>query len=222
MNELPCSLTRLTTARIPTGKGEFQLCLYANDCDRKEHLALVMGEVSSRRDVLVRVHSECFTGDVLGSRRCDCGEQLEQAMALIAEAGAGVIVYLRQEGRGIGLFDKLLAYNLQDSGLDTVDANLALGHEADERDYTIAAGILQDLGIESVRLLTNNLLKVEALRQLGIPVAERVPLQVRANPDNLAYLQTKARRMNHLLNLNLPDSPPRSGHHRVKGANGHS
>jgi GTP cyclohydrolase II len=165
----------------------------------------------------VRVHSECFTGDVLGSRRCDCGEQLEQAMALIAEAGAGVIVYLRQEGRGIGLSDKLLAYNLQDSGLDTVDANLALGHEADERDYTIAAGILQDLGVGSVRLLTNNPLKVEALSRLGIPVAERVPLQVGANPDNVLYLQTKARRMNHLL-----DSPPPNGHRPAGGANGHS
>jgi 3,4-dihydroxy 2-butanone 4-phosphate synthase/GTP cyclohydrolase II len=196
--------------------------LYSNDCDSKEHLALVLGEVSGRRDVLVRVHSECFTGDVLGSRRCDCGEQLGQAMALIAEAGAGVLVYLRQEGRGIGLLDKLLAYNLQDSGLDTVDANLALGHGADERDYTIAAGILQDLEVESVRLLTNNPLKVEALSQLGVPVARRMPLQTRANQDNFLYLQTKARRMNHLLNLNTPDSPPRNGHRPARGANGHS
>jgi GTP cyclohydrolase II len=178
--------------------------------------------------VLVRVHSECFTGDVLGSRRCDCGEQLEQAIALIAEAGAGVLVYLRQEGRGIGLFNKLLAYNLQDSGMDTVDANLALGHQADERDYTIAAGILQDLGVESVRLLTNNLLKVEALRQLGIPVIRRVPLQTKANPDNVLYLQTKARRMNHLLNPNMLDLPPHNGHRPTEGptpmseGNGHS
>jgi GTP cyclohydrolase II len=222
MSELPCSLNRVTSARIPTEQGEFQLCLYTNDCDHKEHLALVLGQVSGRRDVLVRVHSECFTGDVLGSRRCDCGEQLEQAMALIAEAGAGVLVYLRQEGRGIGLFNKLLAYNLQDKGMDTVDANLALGHEADERDYTIAAGILQDLGIASVRLLTNNPLKVEALSRLGIPVAKRVPLQVEANPDNLLYLQTKARRMNHLLNLNMLDSPPSNGHRPAVGANGHS
>jgi 3,4-dihydroxy 2-butanone 4-phosphate synthase/GTP cyclohydrolase II len=201
MNEPPCNINCVTSARIPTKEGEFQLCLYTNNCDHKEHLALVMGEVSSRREVLVRVHSECFTGDVLGSRRCDCGEQLEQAMALIAEAGVGVLVYLRQEGRGIGLFDKLLAYNLQDNGLDTVDANLALGHQADERDYTIAAGILQDLGVESVRLLTNNPLKVEALSQLGIPVTKRLPLQTRANPDNILYLQTKARRMKHLLDF---------------------
>jgi GTP cyclohydrolase II len=228
MNKLPCSLIRVTSARIPTEKGEFQLCLYSNDCDNKEHLALVMGEVSGKQNVLVRVHSECFTGDVLGSRRCDCGEQLERAIALIAEAGAGVLVYLRQEGRGIGLFNKLLAYNLQDSGMDTVDANLALGHQADERDYTIAAGILQDLGVKSVRLLTNNLLKVEALRQLGIPVVRRVPLQTKANPDNVLYLQTKARRMNHLLNLNMLDSPPHNGHHPAEGptpmggGNGHS
>jgi GTP cyclohydrolase II len=227
MNKLPCSLNRVTSARIPTEEGEFRLCLYSNECDSKEHLALVMGEVSGKQNVLVRVHSECFTGDVLGSRRCDCGEQLERAIALIAEAGAGVLVYLRQEGRGIGLLHKLLAYNLQDSGLDTVDANLALGHQADERDYTIAAGILQDLGVQSVRLLTNNLLKVEALRQLGIPVAQRVPLQTRANPDNVLYLQTKAQRMNHLLNLNMLDLPPRNGRHPAgrhpsEGANGHS
>lgn len=190
-----------TCARIPTLDGEFTLCLYQTPLDDKEHLALVVGEVSSDKPMLVRVHSECFTGDVLGSLRCDCGPQLAEAMRRIAEEGAGVILYLRQEGRGIGLRDKLRAYNLIDEGYDTVDANVLLGHEPDARDYSVAALILRDLGIESLRLLTNNPAKIEGLEESGLNVIERVPLQIPAQPENADYLATKVKRMRHLLNL---------------------
>ncbi|HNB51989.1 MAG TPA: GTP cyclohydrolase II, partial [Anaerolineales bacterium] len=151
---------------------------------------------------LVRVHSECFTGDVLGSMRCDCGEQLQRSMEMIAQAGRGVILYLRQEGRGIGLLNKLRAYNLQDQGYDTVEANLLLGHQADEREYTVAAEILRDLNVQSIRLLTNNPEKINALETLGIPILGRVSLTPEVNPENARYLHTKIVRMNHLLNLN--------------------
>ena len=196
------AVQRQACARIPTDVGEFQLCYYQNNHDQKEHLALVFGKVEGQQPTLVRIHSECFTGDVLGSLRCDCGPQLNQAMRQIAEVGAGVIVYLRQEGRGIGLLDKLRAYNLQDEGYDTVEANLLLGHQADARDYTIAARILDDLGVSAVRLLTNNPSKIESLQQLGISVAERVPMPAALNVENAAYLATKVERMRHLLNLN--------------------
>jgi len=199
MEEL--QIRKMACARIPTEAGEYQLCLYTSNHDDKEHLAIVMGEIRGKKSVLVRVHSECFTGDVLGSRRCDCGEQLQRAMQLIAEAGEGVLIYLRQEGRGIGLLDKLRAYNLQDQGYDTVDANLILGHEADERDYTVAARILEDLEVRSVRLLTNNPGKITHLEESGMPVDERVPLETTVYADNAEYLFTKANRMNHLLNL---------------------
>ena len=192
---------RMACARVPTDLGEYKLCLYTSNQDDKEHLAVVIGEVQDQSDVLVRVHSECFTGDVLGSRRCDCGEQLQRSLQMIAAAGAGVLVYLRQEGRGIGLLDKLRAYNLQDQGYDTVDANLALGHQADEREYSVAAHILDDLGVRSIRLLTNNPVKIQRLRELGVPVSERVPLQSTVNADNAQYLFTKALRMNHLLDM---------------------
>jgi len=191
----------MARARIPTALGEYQLYLYVTNQDEKEHLAIVMGDVQDQGDVLVRVHSECFTGDVLGSRRCDCGEQLQRSMQMIAENGVGVLIYLRQEGRGIGLLDKLRAYNLQDQGYDTVDANLALGHQADERDYTVAARILDDLGVRSIRLLTNNPVKIKRLGELGVPVSERVPLQSTVYEDNAQYLFTKALRMDHLLDL---------------------
>jgi GTP cyclohydrolase II len=160
-----------------------------------------MGDPSSAGSVLVRVHSECFTGDVMGSRRCDCGEQLDRSMAMVAKAGVGVVLYMRQEGRGIGLLDKLRAYNLQDQGFDTVDANLMLGHEADERDYTLAALMLEDLGVASVRLVTNNPAKISALEAAGITVSERVSLEVAATTDNSGYLLTKAQRMDHFLPL---------------------
>lgn len=199
MNEL--TVSRQVCARIPTRHGEFDLCLYTSSADEHAHLALIMGEVEGAKDLLVRVHSECFTGDVLGSQRCDCGEQLELAMEMIAREGRGVVLYLRQEGRGIGLLDKLRAYNLQDQGYDTVDANLALGHEADERDYTVAARILDDLQVRSIRLMTNNPAKIDSLLALGIEVAGRVPVQARANARNAGYLLTKASRMQHLLDV---------------------
>lgn len=201
------TVKRMVSTRIPTEEGEFQLVLYSNNHDQKEHLALVMGDIRGKNDVLVRLHSECFTGDVLGSRRCDCGEQLHQAMQLIAEAGAGAVIYLRQEGRGIGLLDKLRAYNLQDEGYDTVDANLLLGHQADERDYTVAARILEDLGVKSISLLTNNPDKIEHLSDLGIRVKERVELEPVIYADNFNYLLTKVQRMNHLLNLDPVSIP---------------
>jgi GTP cyclohydrolase II len=201
------SVNRKVSARIPTTFGDFQLCYYSNTVDSKEHLALCMGDLDGVEPVLVRIHSECFTGDVLGSRRCDCGEQLESAMAMIASAGTGAVLYLRQEGRGIGLLEKLRAYNLQDQGFDTVDANLMLGHEADGRDYSLAALMLQDLGVQSVRLMTNNPDKISALRAAGIDVQERVSLEVAANADNADYLLTKAQRMNHLLRIKSASSP---------------
>jgi 3,4-dihydroxy 2-butanone 4-phosphate synthase/GTP cyclohydrolase II len=191
---------RVVSTRLPTRYGDFRLHLYSNG-DEKEHLALVMGEYSPGEQVLVRVHSECLTGDVLGSMRCDCGEQLAQSMEMIAKAGKGVLLYLRQEGRGIGLRDKLRAYNLQDEGLDTVDANLALGHQADARDYEVAARILKNLGVTRISLLTNNPNKIEELQRLGIEVVERIPLQGVVNPENARYLLTKAERMNHLIDL---------------------
>jgi GTP cyclohydrolase II len=205
---------REVCARLPTKAGEFKLYLYANNRDDKEHLALVMGDVHGKEDILVRVHSECYTGDVLGSLRCDCGEQLNCALQAIAAHGEGVLIYLRQEGRGIGLLDKLRAYNLQDEGLDTVEANLALGHQPDERDYTIAARILNDIGIRSVRLLTNNPMKIEDLRQLGIPIVERVPLEATITADNIDYLFTKVQRMNHMMDMDILSAGI------VKGGNG--
>lgn len=194
----------MATARIPTAYGEFSLSLYQNPNDGKEHLAFVMGDVTGRTNVLVRVHSECLTGDVLGSTRCDCGKQLDLAMQMIARVGKGVIVYLRQEGRGIGLVDKLKAYNLQDEGYDTVDANLILGHQADEREYSVAAEIIADLGIKSIRLLTNNLNKFEALQALGVQVSTRLPLETPVTADNRGYLQAKADRLNHTFSFNSP------------------
>jgi GTP cyclohydrolase II len=209
MGEL--TVTRMAQARIPTAEGEFQLYLYRNSQHKGEHLAFVLGHVVNQPEVLVRVHSECFTGDVLGSLRCDCGAQLAQAIQLIGQVGAGIIIYLRQEGRGIGLLDNLRAYNLQDQGYDTVDANLLLGHGEDERDYATAALILKDLGAPAVRLLTNNPLKIASLQACGVPVSARVPLPPRVTTENATYLLTKVRRMHHLFDLDAFAGAPPGG-----------
>jgi 3,4-dihydroxy 2-butanone 4-phosphate synthase/GTP cyclohydrolase II len=189
----------LVQTPLPTQYGDFILHYYGNAPDGKEHLALVKGDIAGQKDVPVRVHSECFTGDVLGSRRCDCGEQLAMAMQYINKAGVGAVIYLRQEGRGIGLLKKLQAYNLQDLGMDTVDANIHLGYLADEREYDVAALILESLGVESVRLMTNNPKKIEGLVKLGVNVTGRIPIEVVAHDDNVDYLKTKAEKMAHLL-----------------------
>ncbi len=194
------------SARIPTAHGEFRLDYFSNDVDGKEHLALVYGDVDGREDVLTRVHSECLTGEVFGSRRCDCAAQLDSAIEAMARENAGVVIYLRQEGRGIGLLEKLRAYNLQDQGLDTVDANLQLGHQADERSYGIAGLMLQELGVRSIRLMTNNPRKVEELRGLGIRVAGRVPVPAPVTTQNVDYLTTKVNRMGHMLDIAPPES----------------
>lgn len=194
------TVSQITRTRIPIAYGDFQLCYYTNTLDENEHLTFYRG-TATKEDVLVRIHSECFTGDVLGSRRCDCGEQLDRSLQLIAGQGAGVLVYLRQEGKGIGLLQKLRAYNLQDQGHDTVDVNLLLGHGADERDYALAARILEDLGVKSVLLMTNNPAKINALESEGIKVNSRIPLEGTVNPDNQDYLLTKSLRMDHLLQL---------------------
>ncbi|MBO0842580.1 MAG: GTP cyclohydrolase II, partial [Nocardioides sp.] len=197
---------RRAVTRLPTSHGDFTAYGYQTTDDGVEHIALVRGEVSGCDPVLVRVHSECLTGDVFGSQRCDCGPQLEEALARISAAGCGVVVYLRgHEGRGIGLLAKLQAYALQDGGRDTVDANLDLGLPADARHYGAASQILRDLKIDSVRLLTNNPDKVRHLEAYGVEVAERVPLTPRPNDHNLAYLMTKRDRMGHDL-PNLEDS----------------
>lgn len=197
----PAPVRRTICARIPTPEGVYQLCHYVDERNQKEHLALLLGDIANQDAVLARVHSECFTGDVLGSQRCDCGEQLHRAMRLIAQEGAGVILYLRQEGRGIGLLNKVRAYALQDRGLDTVDANLALGFQDDERDYRVAAHMLMALGVRSVRLLTNNPDKVEQLEEHGIVVSERLPHVLPPNVHNLFYLQTKATKSGHAIDL---------------------
>lgn len=205
-------------ARIPTARGEYKLCLYESEEDEKQHLAMVMGELNPDEPMLVRVHSECFTGDVMGSTRCDCGIQLELALACIAEEGRGVLLYLRQEGRGIGLLDKLRAYNLQDEGYDTVDANLMLGHAPDARDYGTAAAILSDLGLVSVRLLTNNPDKIHQLEQAGLRVTDRVPLEVPVTDENASYLRAKADRLNHFLSFGADSDEP--GPPEIPASNG--
>jgi len=192
-------LQDLVQTPIPTRHGEFILHYYSNTIDDKEHIALVKDDVANQEDIPVRIHSECFTGDVLGSRRCDCGEQLAMAMQMLSEAPSGILIYLRQEGRGIGLLKKLQAYNLQDQGLDTVDANIHLGHLADEREYSVAALILESLQVKSIQLITNNPEKIDALEKLGIHVVKRIPIEVTAHKDNLDYLKTKAKKMAHIL-----------------------
>jgi len=192
-------MKKLASAMIPSSTGDFRVTSYAesND-DRMPHLAITHHDVKFGGTPLVRVHSECFTGDVLSSKRCDCGEQLQRALHLVREE-KGILLYLRQEGRGIGLTNKLKAYNLQDKGLNTIDANHQLGFEADERTYDIASLILKDLGVQKIRLLTNNPLKVESLKNGGIEIAERVSIQIQPGEENRAYLKTKKDLMGHLL-----------------------
>jgi 3,4-dihydroxy 2-butanone 4-phosphate synthase / GTP cyclohydrolase II len=192
---------REAEALLPSRFGEWRVVAYRNEVDQQDHVALVRGEVEGRDDVLVRMHSECLTGDVFHSLRCDCGEQLEAAMRNIDEAGAGVIVYLRQEGRGIGLVHKLRAYALQDTGMDTVQANEALGFRADLRDYGIGAQILLDLGLSSIRILTNNPKKIVGLDGYGLSVTSQVPIRVEPNAHNRGYLSTKRDKLGHLLPL---------------------
>ena len=191
-------VTREVVANLPTEFGDFRAHGYRDDLDGSEHVALVMGDIGDGENVLVRVHSECLTGDVLGSLRCDCGPQLRAAMRVVAEEGRGIVLYVKgHEGRGIGLLHKLQAYTLQEAGRDTVDANLDLGFPADARDYGTGASILADLGVRSMRLLTNNPAKRAGLEGYGLSIVERVPLTVDANPHNEAYLATKAERMGH-------------------------
>ncbi|MBX5440151.1 MAG: bifunctional 3,4-dihydroxy-2-butanone-4-phosphate synthase/GTP cyclohydrolase II [Solirubrobacteraceae bacterium] len=190
---------RVVSTALPTTFGDFTAVGYRSLIDDKHHVALVKGEVAGRENVLVRVHSECLTGDVFHSLRCDCGEQLESALAMIEREGCGVLLYLAQEGRGIGLLNKLRAYKLQEEGLDTVDANLRLGLPVDLRDYGIGAQILTDLGLSSIRILTNNPKKILGLEGYGLSVTEQIPIEHLANPHNAAYLRAKAERMGHML-----------------------
>ena len=184
---------------MPTPWGRFHLVAYETDVDRNNHLALVYGDLDSREDVLVRVHSECLTGDVFHSLRCDCGSQLDEAMRMIADEGAGVLVYMRQEGRGIGLVNKLRAYNLQDQGMDTVEANVHLGFAPDPREYGIGAQILCDVGVKKFRLITNNPVKRAGLEGFGLQITGRVPILIAPNENNARYLRTKKEKLGHLL-----------------------
>lgn len=194
-------VTREVTVRLPTKYGDFTAVAYRNAVDDEEHIALVKGEVRPHEPVLVRVHSECLTGDVFTSRRCDCGPQLAAAMRAIEQAGAGVLVYMRQEGRGIGLMNKLKAYKLQEEGLDTVEANEQLGFPPDVRDYGIAAQMLRDLGVRNVQLLTNNPHKIKDLSGYGVKVCEVVPLETGVHPENEAYLSAKKKKLGHFLHV---------------------
>jgi 3,4-dihydroxy 2-butanone 4-phosphate synthase/GTP cyclohydrolase II len=192
---------RLVATHLPTKYGDFDIHLYKSETDNKEHVALVKGKISPDAPTLVRVHSECLTGDLFGSLRCDCNEQLVAALRMVEKSGSGVVLYMRQEGRGIGLVNKLKAYKLQDEGLDTVEANEKLGFRADLRDYGIGAQILRDLGVRKLRLLTNNPKKIVGLQGYGLEVVERIPLEMDPNDFNLRYLRTKRDKLGHLIML---------------------
>jgi 3,4-dihydroxy 2-butanone 4-phosphate synthase/GTP cyclohydrolase II len=208
-------IERIVSTRLPTTFGEFTAVGYRSLVDEKHHVAMVKGDVAGKKDVLVRVHSECLTGDVFHSLRCDCGEQLAAALSMIESEGEGVLLYLSQEGRGIGLLNKLRAYKLQEDGLDTVDANVALGLPADLRDYGIGAQILGDLGLSSIRILTNNPKKIIGMEGYGLSVTEQVPIRPVPNPHNEEYLRTKRDRLGHILHhqgLALDDEMIHSEH----------
>lgn len=190
---------RAAEVRLPTMHGEFHAIVYTNDVDTLEHVALIKGKIDPEKDVMVRVHSACLTGDVFASKRCDCGGQLYNAMRMIDREGCGVLLYMMQEGRGIGLVNKLKAYALQDQGLDTVEANLELGFKPDLRDYGIGAQILRDVGVRKMRLLTNNPKKIIGLEGYGLQISERLPIEIEADPENVGYLQAKKDKMGHLL-----------------------
>lgn len=196
-------LSKKVTARIPTKYGDFQLSLFLEESTGKEHLAYTLGDLRAGNPPLVRIHSECFTGDVLGSLRCDCGPQLEASLKMIGEEGHGALIYLRQEGRGIGLIEKLKAYNLQDEGMDTVEANEELGHCADCRNYEIGAYILKEIGATKIRLITNNPAKITGLEESGIIVVDRIPIVMEIDEYNRFYIQTKVERMNHLIDMGM-------------------
>ena len=189
---------RAAEAQLPSRLGRFRIIVYRDIPTGKEHAAIVKGDVGGAGPVLVRIHSECLTGDIFGSLRCDCGPQLEESLRRIEADGKGVVLYLRQEGRDIGLTNKILAYELQEQGRDTVEANVELGHPVDARSYDAARDMLNDLGVAKIRLLTNNPAKMDALRELGFTCVERVPLEVKSNPFNQGYLDTKKRKMGHL------------------------
>lgn len=194
-------IKREVVTNLPTEYGKFKLIGYSNNLDNKEHIALVKGEVSGKSSVLVRIHSECLTGDVFHSTRCDCGPQLEKALKMISQRGSGVVLYMRQEGRGIGLLNKLRAYRLQDKGLDTVEANEALGFPADIREYEISAQVLKDLQVSSIELLTNNPRKIAALEKNNIEIVKRIPMEPDLFKDNEKYLQTKQEKLGHMLTI---------------------
>lgn len=192
---------RQATVKLPTEFGEFTAVAYTNEVDHLEHVALVKGEITPEYPVLVRVHSQCLTGDVFHSLRCDCGDQLAGAFKAIEQEGRGILLYMMQEGRGIGLVNKLKAYELQEQGCDTVEANEALGFPADLRDYGIGAQILADLGVRKMRLMTNNPKKMVGLEGYGLSVVERVPVEISSCPENLKYLRTKCAKMGHIMDL---------------------